>query len=312
MGLLPEELKFLTNGRLPQKECHELATNKTVLITGATSGIGKETVYKFAENKATIIIVARNEAKAKALQEEVERLYKNKIIYYLADFSKLDQVRNVVEEIKQDFNKLDILINSVGVYSTKRILTEENNELTFQVNHLAVFLFTVLLIPLMKKETPSRIIQVNSQGHRFNGLSIKRPNFKGRFYTGLRGYGQSKTAQLYTVYELANMLKNTNITINAMHPGAVLTNIGQNNGVLYRLWFHIFTKRILKDPKISSSALYYLALSDDLLDTSGKFFNRTILEKPAWHATKISKKGKPVWDLTTKLTNLDIPYGGEL
>lgn len=312
MSILPEELRFLTNGRLPQKTYDNKAESKTVLISGATSGIGKETVYKFAENDATIIIVVRNEEKAKQLQQEIKDKYNTTISYYIADFNDFDSVREVVKTISTQIDKIDILINSVGIYNTKRILTKENNELTFHVNHLAVFLFTVLMIPLLRKDTASRIIQVNSQGHRFNGLRINKPNFKGRIYTGLKGYGQSKVAQLYTVYELANMLKETNITINAMHPGAVLTNIGQNNGKLYRLWFKIFTKRILKNPRISADALYYLSLSEDLDAISGKFFNLTILEKPAWHATKIAKKGKAVWDITTSLTNITLPYGGEI
>ncbi len=169
-----------------------------------------------------------------------------------------------------------MLVNSVGIHSTKKTYNKDGVEMVFCVNHLATFLFTYLLVDRIKENPKARIIQVNSEGHRFGALKINDINFKKHIYTGLRSYGASKTAQLYTVYEFAKRLKDSGVTINAMHPGAVKTNIGQNNGWLYRFFFKHFTSHFLKDPKISASAIHYLSTSKELDGVTGKFFNLTI------------------------------------
>lgn len=156
----------------------------------------------------------------------------------------------------------------------------------------------------MLESSPSRIIQVNSEGHRFNGLNINDLNWEKRFYTGLRSYGASKTAQLLTVWELAKELEDTCVTINAMHPGGVKTNIGNDNGRLYRWFLHNVTWHFLKDPKISGDALYYLASASELSKVSGKFYNLTTLEKPADHALD-KENQKKIWSLSLKMTGLE-------
>jgi NAD(P)-dependent dehydrogenase (short-subunit alcohol dehydrogenase family) len=155
----------------------------------------------------------------------------------------------------------------------------------------------------MIESSPSRIIQVNSEGHRFNGVKVSDMNWRKRIYTGLRGYGSSKSAQLYTVWQLAEDLEGTGVTINAMHPGGVRTNIGNNNGLLYRWFLHHVTWHFLKDPKISGDALYYLASSSELSKVSGKFFNLTIEEKPAKHALDPQTQ-KEIWDLSMEMSGL--------
>lgn len=300
---LPEELKFLTNPLLPQSKSTISFKDKTVIISGSTSGVGKATLIEFAKYGAHIVMVVRNEEKARKVKEEVKSLYDVQIDIIICDFSDFDSVRSAANEILEKYSKVDVLINSVGIHSTRKIYTKDNIESCFMVNHLSIFLFTVLLIPKLKENSHARIIQVNSEGHRFNGLRIKDVNFKRRIYTGLKGYGQSKVAQLYTVYELAERLKDSNVTINAMHPGAVKSSIGSNNGVLYRLWYKLVTQHFLKDAKISGESIYYLATSEELKEVSGKFFNLTILEKPAWHAVKKHKQ-KPIWDLTLELCKL--------
>ena len=300
---LPEELKFLTNGSLPQAKSVISSKGKIVIISGSTSGVGKAALYEFAKQEAHLVMVIRNKDKADKLIQEVQSQYDVNIDVIICDFSDFDSVRNAAKQIIEKYEKIDILINSVGIHTTRKIYTKDGIEMSFMVNHLSVFLFTVLLIPKLKENEQSRIIQVNSEGHRFNGLRIKDVNFRRRIYTGLKGYGQSKVAQLYTMYELSKRLKGTNVTINAMHPGAVKSGIGSNNGFLYRMWYKLVTQRFLKDSKISGDALYYLATSKELENVSGKFFNLTILEKPAWHAVKKHKQ-KPIWDLSLKMCNL--------
>ena len=299
---LPDELMFIKNGKAVQKKSNESMNGKVCVISGATSGVGLETVKALAAGGANIVIVARNINKAQAIQKEIEKKYSIIIDYFIADFADLHQVRTVAKAILDKYAKIDVLINSVGIHSTKRVLNKDGLEMVFCVNHLAPFLFTTLLIDRMIESAPARIIQVNSEGHRFNGLKLDDLNWERRIYTGLRGYGASKTAQLYTVWELAEKLKGTKVTINAVHPGGVKTNIGNNNGKLYKWFLHHITWHFLKDPKIAGDAIYYLASANELAEVSGKFFNLTIEEKPAKHALN-AKMQKQMWDLSNEIVN---------
>ncbi|MGL5530958.1 MAG: SDR family NAD(P)-dependent oxidoreductase, partial [Culicoidibacterales bacterium] len=171
------------------------------------------------------------------------------------------------------------------------------------VNHLAAFLLTKILLERLIASQPARIIQINSEGHRFNGLDINDLNWKKRKYTGLRSYGASKTAQLLTVWQLAAQLQGTGVTINAMHPGAVRTNIGENNGKIYRWFLHHVTWRFLQAPEVAGEALYYLATAPELSTVSGKFFNLTIVEQPAKHALN-QKNQQEIWQKSLEMTGL--------
>jgi NAD(P)-dependent dehydrogenase (short-subunit alcohol dehydrogenase family) len=306
MGMFkwPEELMFIKNGRAEQKSSDKMMNGLTCIISGSSSGGGKVTLRRFAEAGANLVMVVRNEEKAVKVKEEVLKDFNVQIDIVIADFSDFDSVRTAAETILGKYPKIDILVNSAGIHSTKRIFNKDGIEMVFCVNHLSTFLFTYLLLDRIKASAPARIIQVNSEGHRFGNVKLNDVNWKKHIYTGLRSYGASKTAQLYTVYELAERLKGSGVTINAMHPGAVKTNIGNNNGRLYRWWMRHVTWHSLKDPKISASAIHYLASAPELSDVSGKFFNLTIEETPARHAVKKDMQ-KPVWDLTMRMLNLE-------
>lgn len=300
---LPEELIFIENRKAKQKKSSVSMTGKICVITGATSGVGLEALKQLAKGGAHIVMVCRNLEKAKSLSREVEAAYNVQTDIVIADFSHLAEVRKAAEEILSKYMKIDVLINNVGMHSTKRIYTPEGFEMVFCVNHLASFLLTLLLIDRLKESAPARIIDVNSEGHRFNGLDPDDLNWRMRHYTGLRGYGASKTAQLLTIWEFADRLKGSEVTINALHPGDVKTNIGNNNGWLYRWFTNNVTRHFLKDPVISGEAIYYLASDPEMNDISGRFFNLTIEEKPAAHALD-RKMGKRIWELSMQMTGL--------
>jgi NAD(P)-dependent dehydrogenase (short-subunit alcohol dehydrogenase family) len=200
---------------------------------------------------------------------------------------------------------MDVLINSAGLHSTTRTTTREGFETVFCVNHLAPFLLTYLLLDRLKQSAPARIIQVNSEGHRFGGLDLDDLNWEHRRYVGLRAYGASKVAQLLTTWEFVDRLKGSGVTINAMHPGDVKTNIGNNNGPFYRWFLHNVTWHTLKDPVISGEALYYLAAAPEMADVSGRFFHLTIDEIPASSALD-REAGHKIWDLSMQLTGLTL------
>jgi len=304
MKKLPDQLMFLQNRKAIQKTTNEPMTGKLSVISGSTSGVGYVALKRLAKAGSNIVMVCRNENKALEVKKEIESTYPVFVDYVIADFSDLDQVRNAALKIIEKYKKIDVLINSAGLHSTKKLYNKDGYELVFTVNHLATYLFTKLLIPTMIASAPSRIIQVNSEGHRFNGLKINDLGFNKRLYTGLKSYGQSKTAQLFTVWQMAKELESLGVTINAMHPGGVRTNIGNNNGKLYRWFLHHVTWHFLKDPQISGEALYYLAASKELENVTGKFFNLTIEEIPAKHALNVDNQAKII-EISNQMTGLD-------
>ena len=300
---LPEELQFIANARMVQHTTDARLDGRVCVITGATSGVGYQAVRRLAQVGAHIVILCRNSEKGAAVKNELERTYGAKVDIIQADLAKLADVRNAAAVLIENYPRIDVLVNNAGVHFTHRTLTEDGIETAFAVNHVASFLLTRLLLDRMVESAPSRIIQVNSQGHRFGGLDLADLNWDKRRYKGLQGYGASKVAQLLTVWEFADRLKGSGVTINAMHPGEVKTNIGMNNGLLYRLYNRIIVARFLKDPQISGSAIHYLAAAPELAEASGIFFNLTIPEKPAAHALD-RELGKKVWQVSEHLAGL--------
>lgn len=300
---LPDELQFLINAHKPQKRTTVRLDGRICIVTGATSGVGLAAARRIAQGGADLILVCRNLEKATMVKEELQRDYSGKVDLVQADFSDLNQVRHAAALILEKYPRLDVLINNVGIHNTRRELNADGIEMAFCVNHLASFLLTRLLLNRILESAPARILYVNSQGHRFGGLDLDDLNWERRRYRGLKGYGASKTAQLMTIWEFAEQLTDSGVTINAMHPGAVATNIGMNNGFLYRWYQRYLLFPLLKGPEISGEAIYYLIAAPEMADVSGKFYNQTIEEKPAAHALD-REIGKKVWEISEELTGL--------
>jgi NAD(P)-dependent dehydrogenase (short-subunit alcohol dehydrogenase family) len=301
---LPEEFMFLKNVKAPQHKSSEQMDGKLCVISGATSGVGLAALRSLLKGGAKCVIVSRNVQKAERIKSETDSEFGADTDIVIADFASFQSVRTAASEIISKYPIIDVLINSAGLHSTRRILTQDGNEMVFQVNHLSSLLFTKLLLENLKKSAQGRIIQVNSQGHRFGGLNINDLTWKRRPYIGLRGYGASKIAQLICVMEMAKELDGTGVTINAMHPGAVKSAIGSNNGKLYTFYNKHIVQPGLADPKVSGDALYWLASDKSLTDVSGKFFDLTILEAPAKYVLERDYYDK-VYPLSLKLCGLD-------
>jgi len=308
---LPEELQFIANARLPQKTTTARMDGKVCVVTGSTSGVGYQAIKRLAQGGADIVMVCRNEKKAAAVQEQLQRQYPVNVDVVQADFSRFSDVRWAAETIRNQYPKLDVLINNAGVHYTHRTLNQDGIEMVFAVNHLASFLFTRLLLDQLIENAPTRIIQVNSQGHRFGGLDLNDLNWERRRYKGLQSYGASKIAQMLTVWELSDRLNGSGVTINAVHPGEVRTNIGMNNELAYRLYKRYFLWWMLKDATISGEAIYYHAAAPEMAKVSGRFFNLTIDEKPAAYALDRSL-GPKIWAISEELTGLIKPVDNEL
>ena len=291
------------NDRAAQRRTDARLDGKRCVITGCTSGVGWEAARRLAGYGATLLMINRNREKSEVACAALRMEFGVDCDYILADFADLSQVRDAAGAVLASWDHIDLLINNVGMHSTKRTRTPGGLETVFCVNHLASFLLTWKLLDTMRSSAPARIIQVNSQGHRFGGLDINDLDWKRRHYTGLRGYGASKTAQLLTVWEFAERLSGTEVTINAMHPGAVRSNIGSNNGPVYRWYKDKILSRTLGDPASSGQAIHYLAAAPELGTVSGKYFNLTHPEKPAPHALD-REIGRIVWEKSLRLAGL--------
>lgn len=294
---------MVRNHRTPHHRTTSSLAGKTVVISGSTSGVGLAAAAEVARFGGRLVLLARDEAKALAVRARLEDDFGADVSHWLADFSRLSEVHQVAEVLLRSVGSIDVLINSAGLHSTRRIRTEEGFELSFCVNHLAPFVLTHRLLGGMRARGAGRVIQVNSQGHRFAGLALDDLAWRRRIYTGLRAYGASKTAQLLSVWEFAERLEGSGVTINAMHPGEVRTAIGSNNGPLYRAYQQRVLKRWLGDPRVSGESLHYLAAAPELEGVSGRYFNRTHREKPAPHALDRAV-GRRLWERTMELTGL--------
>ena len=300
---LPDELAFIESRRASQRTTTVSMDGKLCVVAGSTSGVGLAAVRRLARGNAHIVMLCRNPEKAESVRGQILAQQPVRVDIVTADFSDLAQVRRAADTLLGSYPAIDVLINSAGLFSTTRTTTRDGFETVFCVNHLAPFLLTHLLLERLKQNPPARIIQVNSEGHRFGGLDLKDLNWEHRRYNGYRGYGASKIAQLLTTWEFADRLQGTGVTINAMHPGDVRTNIGNNNGPLYRWFQRIVIGPMLKDPAISGEALYTLAAAPELADVSGRFFHLTIDEKPAAPALN-REMGRRVWEASLRLTGL--------
>ena len=280
---VPDVMAMVRNNRRDPKICEDAFTDKLVVITGATSGIGYFTARKYASKGANLLCINRNLQKSETLKAEIEKEFKVQCDYKIADLSNMQEVHQVAEELRNIITPIDVLIHNAGIFLKKRELTPEGIDKVFMVQHLSSFIINFILMEKMKSQDKARIIMVNSEGHRFAawGLKMEDLNWEKRRYSGLKSYGSAKLAQLLSMIVFQEYYTGTGVTINAMHPGAVKSETGQENGALYR-WYkkHIFDKT-LRPTDVAAEALYYLGVSKEVDGVSGKFFNLTREEIPA-------------------------------
>jgi len=294
--------ELIRNENRKQKFCDKNLKGKTLVLTGATSGIGLETARLFAERGARLICINRDRGKSKILERELRERFGCEIQTLIADFSSLEQLKKCADELLKIEKPIDILIHNAGVFNTKRLFSEDKIEMVFQVNHIGAFLLNFRLKEKLKEENRARIIYVNSEGHRFAlaGVHLDDLAWERHLYSGLKSYGAAKTAQLLTMLKYDEFFADCSVTINAMHPGNVRSNIGNNNGRLYRMLKEKLILPSAKDPVLSARALLYLAATDEIEGVSGKFFNLTTEEKPAPHAIDYGRVDE-VWNKSLEI-----------
>jgi NAD(P)-dependent dehydrogenase (short-subunit alcohol dehydrogenase family) len=232
---------------------------QVVLVTGSTSGLGREVALRMGERGAHVIVHGRNRERGMEVVREIEA-GPGSARFYAADFASFDQVRALAEAIQRDYDRLDVLVNNAGFGSSpnERLVSEDGLEFRFQVNYLSPFLLTDLLLPMLKASAPSRIVNVSSLAQSpidWDDVMIEHD------FSGGRAYGQSKLAQVFHTFDLHDDLAGSGVTVNALHPATYMpTGMVARAGV---------------EPRSTidegADAVMHLIVDDDLV--GGQFFN---------------------------------------
>jgi len=275
---------------------------KTVLITGANSGIGKATATALAKKEYQVVFIARNQQKAESVKKEIISVSKNTAVdFIIADLMSLSQVEKCAETFKQQYKTLDVLINNAGVCLPERRITEDGFEEMFQINHLSHFLLTNLLLDALKKSDEPRIINVSSGGYKsgkFDPGNLQSEKKFGTFST----YCNTKLLNILFTFELAERLKGTGITVNTLHPGVVNTNFaGELKGILGIL--NQLFKPFLLTPEKGAATSIYLASSDEVKTMTGKYFEKCKVVEPVNEFITTANQ-KILWEKSIELAGI--------
>src|SRR5580704_14692763 len=276
---------------------------KTCIVTGANSGIGRETALGLAWMGARVVMVCRNAEKGNAALEKIRRESgSSQVDLLIADMSSQASVRALAEQIRQKYPRLDVLVNNAGGAAPAATLSADGIEMTLATNHLGAALLTLLLLDLLKASAPSRIINVSSEAQRRARLDMNDLQFERRKYRGFAAYGQSKLLMNAFTFELARRLAGTGVTANCLHPGVVATNIwGANPPLILKLIIAV-VKPFMLNSKQGAAVSLYLATSPEVAQVSGEYF---VKSKPA-QSNPISRDPKlmtEIWLWTEKMTS---------
>lgn len=277
-------------------------SGKVCMVTGANSGIGRATAEKLAAMGADLLIVCRDPGRGERASSEIRKKTGGSVELYIADYASLDSVRSLAAEFEKKHDSLQVLVNNAGLAKVRRSVTVDGFETTWQVNYLAHFLLTNLLLGALRKGAPSRIVNVSSVSHyggtiEFDDLQMKRN------YGVMKAYSQSKLALVLFTYELSRRLRGTGVTANCLHPGAVATNIwGSAMGPVSPLGK--LTKLFMMSPGKGAETSVYLASSPEVEAVTGKYFDdrREKRSSAVSHDEGLAAK---LWETSAKMVGLD-------
>ena len=275
--------------------------NKTIIISGATNGIGKAAAIELSKENPKLLFTYRNQSLADELLAEIKDISPNTQVQSVyCDFSDQDSIKKCTNEINDLCANIDVLINNAGVVNTSYHETGEGIENTFAVNHLGYFLFTNLLLQKLKGDNETRIVNVSSAAHSFvKEMQWEDINYKNNFGQGLRSYGQSKLANLLFTRYLAIKLSTDNISVNAIHPGGVNTSLGSQNKAWYSKPLRLILKPFFRSPLKGAESIIYLATKQDD-GVTGEYFVDSKIHKSSTYSKNLEEAHK-LWDLSEKL-----------
>jgi retinol dehydrogenase 14 len=278
-----------------------LMAGKTVLVTGATGGIGKATALGLAKMGAHVAITGRHRGRTEAAAREI-RAVGGQVDFFVADLSSQSQLRGLAAEVLHRLPRIDVLVNNVGGFWNTRHVTEDGYERTFALNHLAPFLLTNLLLDRMQHSTAARVVTVSSNAHAMGRIDFD--NLQGeRSYSGAKAYNQSKLANVLFTYELARRLHATTVTANALHPGVVRTAFGAEDPASVQRFLIPVVRPFMKSPTQGAATSIYVASAPELRHVSGRYFaNRT--EKKSAEQTYDQAVAAQLWRVSAQLVHL--------
>ena len=274
--------------------------DRTILITGASSGIGLQSAIGLAKLGAEVVMVGRDQKRTAQAAEQVRLQTGNQSVsYLLADLSSQQDVRKLAQDFKNKYTKLDVLLNNAGAIFLSRKLSVNGYEMTLALNHLNYFLLTNLLLDMLKAGPSGRIVNVASRAHYSGHINFDDLQSQ-RGYNGMKVYGTSKLMNVLFTYELARRLQGTNVTANCLHPGFVASNFAGNNGLFVRTAMKLMAGRISVEDGAKCSI--YLASSPDVQGVSGKYFNYDLKETRSSEESYDQNVAIRLWNVSEKLT----------
>ena len=292
----------MTDTTSPHNDRRPMA-GKTVLVTGASSGIGRATARGLAVLGARLVITGRDRDRVEDAAAEIRAAGGGSVDSFVADLSAQSEVRRLAGEILRSVAQLDVLVNNVGGYWNTRHVTADGLERTFAVNHLAPFLLTNLLLDRLSRSAPARVITVSSNAHGLGRISFD--DLQGEHsYSGARAYNQSKLANVLFSYELARRLAATAVTANALHPGVARTSFGaEDPGRAQRLLVP-FLRPFLKSADGGAATTIQLASAADLTRTTGRYYVNSKLKRSAGRSYEPATAAR-LWQLSAGLAGID-------
>uniref|UniRef100_A0A3Q3WK15 Uncharacterized protein n=1 Tax=Mola mola TaxID=94237 RepID=A0A3Q3WK15_MOLML len=279
---------------------------KTVLITGGNAGIGKETAVDLAGRGARVILACRDMDRAnKAAQEVRKRSGNENVVVKKLDLASLQSVRQLAKDVLASEERLDVLINNAGIMSCPKWQTEDGFEMQFGVNHLGHFLLTNCLLDLLKKSTPSRVVNVSSLAHQKGQIHFDDINLDKEYHPW-RSYSQSKLANVLFTRELANRLKGSGVTTYSLHPGVIRTELGRHLWPTIPLWKRLMytpLMLLIKSPNEGAQTTIYCAVDESLQNQSGLYYSDCAPKTAAPQGME-DEAAKKLWDLSASLVGL--------
>jgi retinol dehydrogenase 14 len=244
---------------------------RTVLVTGATSGIGRATALGLARMGAHVAITGRDRGRTEDAASEIRMAGGRDVDVFVADLSSQAQVRRLASEVLEGLSRIDVLVNNVGGYWSTRHITADGLERTFALNHLAPFLLTNLLLARLERSAPARVVTVASNAHTTGGVDFD--DLQGmRSYSGDRAYSQSKLANVLFTYQLAGRLRGSAVTANVLHPGVVRTSFGAEDPARIQRLLVPLLRLVMKSPAQGAATSIHLASAPELEQVSGRYF----------------------------------------
>lgn len=275
--------------------------DKVVLITGATSGIGRVVSERLAGAGAKVVLIGRNPEKTARTAKEIAQKTGSKTDFLLGDLSVQAEIRRLAQEFRQRYDRLDVLINNAGAFFSRYATSRDGVEMTFALNHLAPFMLTNLLLDMLIFTAPARIVNVSSWAH-FGWRLPPGFEMKSTWYNGWASYSRSKLANLYFTYELARRVDGKGVTANALHPGVVATNLGHTDGWLVSSFFRLIQLGAIS-PQEGAKTILYLAASSQMEGISGKYFTRC-KEAPSSRISYDREIALRLWEASLRMTGL--------